>query len=141
MRNLLAATCLSLFASTPCLADVITDWNDKACALSASAGPGAPGHRIMAIVQVAVYDAVSSITHEGKPYLAVVDAPRGASVDAAVAAANRKALLEMLPADKPAIEAAYPAALDKIPAGTSRDDGVAVGEKAAVMLLAGAAAD
>src|SRR3954466_3433813 len=85
MRKLLSVSCLSLFATTPCFADVITDWNDKACALSASAGPGAPGHRIMAVVQVAVYDAVSSIRGEGKPYLAVVDAPRDASVDAAVA--------------------------------------------------------
>ena len=81
MRKLLIASCLSLAASSA-LADVITDWNERACALSASAGAGAPGHRIMAIVQVATYDAVSSITGEGKPYLSVIDAPKGASVDA-----------------------------------------------------------
>ena len=141
MRKSIAATCLSLFAVSPCFADVITDWNDKACTISTSMGPGGPGHRVMAIVQVAVYDAVSSITGEGKPYLAVVDAPRGASVEAAVAAANRKVLVEMLPGDKAAFEAVYQAALDKIPAGAARDDGVAVGEKAATMLLARAAND
>ena len=141
MRKLLAATCLSLLGAAPCFADVITDWNDRACALSASSGPGGPGHRIMAVVQVAVYDAVSSITREGKPYLAVIDAPRTASVDAAVAAANRTVLLEMLPADKAAVEAAYQSALDKIPAGTARDQGIEVGEKAATTLLARAGAD
>ena len=141
MRKLLAAACLSIFGATPCFADVITDWNDKACSLSASSGPGGPGHRIMAVVQVAVYDAVSSITGEGKPYLAVIDAPKTASVDAAVAAANRTVLSQMLPADKAAIDAAYQAALDKIPPGASRDDGVAVGEKAAAELLARAKDD
>ena len=131
MRKLVAATCLCLCGATPCFADVVTDWNDKACAITASAGAGAAGHRLMAIVQVAVYDAVSSITGEGKPYLAVVDAPKTASIDAAVAAANRGALLALLPAEKPAIEAAYQAAMERIPAGAARDQGVQVGEKAA----------
>lgn len=141
MRKVLAATLLSLSFAAPCFADVIVDWNEKACAITASAGPGAPGHRLMAIVQVAVHDAVSSITGEGKPYLAVVDAPKGASVDAAVAAANRHALLALLPNEKPAIDSAYQAAIDRIPAGAARDQGVQVGEKAATMLLERGAAD
>ena len=141
MRKLLAVACLALFGVTPCFADVITDWNDKACAITASAGPGAPGHRIMAVVQVATYDAVSSITGEAKPYVAVVDAPKTASVDAAVAAANRKVLLEMVPAEKDKIEAAYQWAMDKIPAGSARDQGVQVGEKAATMLVERAGKD
>ena len=141
MRKLLAAACLSLLGVAPCFADVITDWNDKACVISASLGPGATGHRIMAVTQVAVYDAVSSITGEAKPYLAVIDAPTGASVDAAVAAANRKVLLEMVPAERNAIEAAYQAAIDKVMPGTARDQGVQVGEKAAAMLLERAGKD
>ena len=114
-------------------ADVVTDWNDKACAVVGKIGPGAPGHRLIAIVQVSVYDAVSSITGAYKPYLAKVEAPAGASVDAAIAAANRKTLLELVPADKDAIEAAYQAALAKIPEGAAKTDGIAVGEKAAVV--------
>ena len=122
-------------------ADVVTDWNDKACAIVGKAGPGAPGHRYMAIVQVSVYDAVSSITGSGKPYLARIDAPRGASVDAAVAAANRTALLEISPGEKEAIETAYQAALAKLADGPAKTDGIAVGEKAARAVLARAAAD
>jgi len=123
------------------LADVITDWNDKACAIVGKVGPGGPGHRFMAIVQVSVYDAVSSITGSGKPYLAGIDAPRGASVDAAVAAANRTALLELMPGEKEAIESAYQAALAKLADGAAKTDGIAVGEKAARAVLARAAAD
>ena len=122
-------------------ADVITDWNDKACKIVASAGAGAPGHRMMAVVQVSVFEAVNSIEPRYAPYMQKVAAPKGASVDAAVAAANRTALLELMPGEKAAIEAAYQSAMSSIPDGQSKTDGVAVGEKAAAMILARAAKD
>jgi hypothetical protein len=122
-------------------ADVITDWNDKACAIVGKAGGGATGHRLMAIVQVSVYEAVNSIEGRYTPYLAKVPAPRGASVDAAVAAANRATLLELMPAEKAAIEVAYGSALAAIPEGAAKADGIAVGEKAAAAILARAAQD
>ena len=40
-------------------ADVITDWNDKACAIVGKAGAGATGHRLMAVVQVSVFEPVA----------------------------------------------------------------------------------
>ena len=58
---LLAAALLAAGASRPAHADVITDWNDKACAIVAKVGQGAPGHRLMAIVQGAVFEAVNAI--------------------------------------------------------------------------------
>src|SRR5712692_10312751 len=122
-------------------ADVITDWNDKACKIVASMGPGAPGHRVMAVVQVSVFEAVNSIDSRYAPYMQKVAAPAGASVDAAVAAANRTALLELLPGEKAAIEAAYQSAMAAIPDGQAKVDGVAVGERAAAMILARAAKD
>jgi hypothetical protein len=122
-------------------ADVITDWNDKACAIAGKMGPGAPGHRVMAVVQVAVFEAVNSIDPKYMPYMEKISVPRGASVDAAVAAANRAALTELLPAEKAAIEAAYQLAMAAIPDGAAKADGVAVGEKAAAMILARAAKD
>src|SRR5258706_13265638 len=62
-------------------ADVITDWNDKACKIVAGVGAGAPGHRLMAIVQVSVFEAVNSIDPRYPPYMQKVAAPAGASVD------------------------------------------------------------
>jgi hypothetical protein len=122
-------------------ADVIVDWNDKACMIAGKVGPGAPGHRVMAIVQVAVFEAVNSIDGHYAPYLARIPAPKGASVDAAVAAANRATLLEIVPGEKSAIEAAYQSAIAKLPEGQARADGIAVGEKAAAAILARAAKD
>jgi hypothetical protein len=122
-------------------ADVVTDWNDMACAITAKAGGGATGHRLMAIVQVSVHDAVSAIDGKYKPHVSRVAAPAGASVEAAVAAANRAALAALLPAEKATIEAAYQAAIAKIPEGAAKADGIAVGEKAAAAVLARAEKD
>ena len=139
-----AGLALALFAlgiSRAAHADVITDWNDKACTIVGKAGPGSTGHRMMAIVQVSVFEAVNSIEPRYTPYMAKVAAPAGASIDAVVAAANRAALLELLPGEKAAIEAAYAAAMAKVPDGAAKADGTAVGEKAAAMILARAAND
>src|SRR5258706_8728373 len=122
-------------------ADVITDWNDKACAIVGKVGAGAPGHRLMAVVQVAVFEAENSIDPKYAPYMEKIAAPRGASIDAAVAAANRATLLELVPAERAAIETAYQSAMAAIPEGAAKADGGAVGEKAAAMILARAAKD
>ena len=132
---------LALGAASRVQADVITDWNDKACAIVGKAGAGAPGHRLMAVVQVAVFEAVNSIDPKYTPYMEKIAAPRGASIDAAVAAANRATLTELMPGEKAAIEAAYQSAMAAIPEGSAKADGVAVGEKAAAMVLARAAKD
>lgn len=132
---------LALASAGVVRADVVTDWNETACAITAKAGGGAVGHRLMGYVQVAVFEAVNSIERRYKPYTRYVEAEPGASVDAAVAAANRGVMVALLAAEKPAIEAAYQAALAKIADGKAKTDGIAVGERAAAMLLARAAAD
>jgi len=143
-----AIICLGLFgalgAPSRVKADVITEWNDKACAIVAKLGPGAGGHRAMAVVQVSVYDAVSAIGADGgkyKPYIAKLDAPAGASVAAAVAAANHVTLAELVPSEKSSIDSIYQATIDRIPDGQAKLDGIAIGEKAAAAVLARAAAD
>src|SRR5258706_9517920 len=128
-------------AATRVQADVIVDWNDKACAIAGKVGAGAPGHRLMAVVQVAVFEAENSIDPKYAPYMEKIAAPRGASIDAAVAAANRATLLELVPAERAAIETAYQSAMAAIPEGAAKADGGAVGEKAAAMILARAAKD
>jgi hypothetical protein len=139
----IAGLALACMLATPGLAraDVITDWNDQACAIAAKVGPGSAGHRIMAIVQVSVYDAVSSIDRRYKPYLTEFAAPAGASVEAAVAAANHAVLVDLVPGEKLATEAAYQSALSAIPDGQAKAGGISAGEKAASAILARAAAD
>jgi hypothetical protein len=126
LRHAAVALAASLvFASAPAEADVVTDWNEIACAITGTAGAGAPGHRLMAIVQVSVFDAVSAIDGRWKPYMGPLTAPAGASVDAAVAAANLMTLTAIVPNEKATIEAAYKAALAKIPDGAAKSDGSA----------------
>src|SRR2546425_11936095 len=93
----------------------------------------------MAVVQVWVFEAVNSIEPRYTPYMQKVAAPAGAPIDAAVAAANRVALLELIPGEKAAIEAAYQSAIAAVPDGAARADGIAVGERAAAVILARAA--
>jgi hypothetical protein len=88
-----------------------------------------------------VFEAVNSIGGGYRPYVAKVAAPAGASVDAAIAAANRAVLVEHMPGEKATIDTIYQAALTAIPDGAAKTDGVAVGVKAAAAILARAAAD
>jgi hypothetical protein len=60
-------------------------------------------------------------------------APPGASVAAAVAAANRATLAELVPSEKSAIDSAYQTVIDRIPDGQPKLDGIAIGEKAALI--------
>ena len=95
----------------------------------------------MAIVQVSVFEAVNAITKRYAARRATINAAPGASVEAAVAAATRTALLKLVPAEQAAIEADYHAALGPLPAGRAKDDGIAAGEQAAAAILASRADD
>lgn len=123
-------------------ADVVTDWNSRADEIVAAAKlPPPPASRVMAMVQTAVYEAVNTITRRYPPGGVALDAAPGASVDAAVAAANRAMLSQLAPSQQAAIDNAYQAALAAIPAGSAKSAGVTVGEKAAAAVLAWRAAD
>ena len=96
-----------------------------------------PANRAMAIANTAVYEAVNAITRRYPAGALKLEAAPGASVDAAIAAANRTALAKLLPSQQAAIDGAYQAALAKMArprqgfghcrgrAGRRRDPGVA----------------
>ena len=129
-------------AAMPARADVVTDWNVKANELVVEAKLGTPpAMRIMAIVHTAVYEAANAITKRYPAGALKLDAAPGASLDAAVAAANRVTLLKLLPSVQPAIDSAYQAALAKVVDGPAKTAGIAVGEQAATAVLAGAVED
>ena len=123
-------------------ADVITEWNERAlnCTLAAKQAPFvAP--RTMAMVQVAVFDAVNSIEHRYAPYKFSVSAPPGSSAEAAAIAAAHAVLVQLFPDQSTALDAAYTASLSRIPDGNGKSAGVAVGEKVAAQLLSWRAGD
>jgi hypothetical protein len=74
-------------------------------------------------------------------YAGRADAPRDASIEAAVSAAAHRALLALYPGASTSLETSYDSALATLPAGSARDDGVAAGDAAAAAVLAMRAAD
>jgi hypothetical protein len=123
-------------------ADVVTDWNVKSNELIAEAKIGTPpAIRIVALVQTATYDAVNAITLRYPAPSLQTEGAQGASVEAAVAAAHRVALLKLLPAQQASIDAAYQAAMDSVANGPAKAAGIAIGEKAATDVLARRADD
>ena len=118
----LVAVATSLLACTTARADAVCDWNTKAgeIVVSAKMGPP-PANRAMAIVNTAVYEAVNAITKRYPAGALKLEAAPGASVDAAIAAANRTALAKLLPSQQAAIDTAYQAALSKIADGAAKN--------------------
>jgi hypothetical protein len=123
-------------------ADAVTDWNQKACdiVVAAKLTPAA-ATRTLAIVQTAAYQAVNAITKRYPHGDVKVEASARASVDAAVAAANRVTLAKLLPSQQAAIDSVYQAAVAAIADGPAKTEGIAVGEKAAAAVLASRADD
>ena len=81
-----ALTCLAV----PAMANVITDWDAKAVAVVA---PAPVGQRELAMVHVAMFDAVNSIERRYRPYLVQLTAPKTTSQEAAAATAGAIAAL------------------------------------------------
>ncbi len=96
--------------------------------------------RSMAIVHLAIYDAVNAIRGEHAPYL-VLHAPRSASPDAAAAAAAHTALLSLFPNQQSLIDAKFQDSLSQIGSGAHVREGIRVGEEAANAILATRAND
>ena len=135
MKTLLSLTLLSLAPLAG--ADAITSWNKTGCdAVFAAQLLTPPSIRVMAIMHTADYEAANAITGRYPVKLLTLEAPRDASVEAAIAAASRVVLLELVPTQKETIEASYARALAQLAADARRDAGVAVGERAAKAVLA-----
>lgn len=127
---------LAGLAAPTARADEVADWNAKACEIVSATTPRPPiANRALAIVQTAVYGAVNAITRRDPDDGLHLQAGRDASVAAAIAAANHVALLQLAPAQQPAIEVAYRDALAKIVDGPAKSAGIAVGENAARAVL------
>ncbi|MEQ1778701.1 MAG: PA-phosphatase, partial [Nitrosomonas sp.] len=127
---------LITIASPTANADAVTDWNQRAgdIVVKANIGP-LPAERALAIVHASVYEAVNAITQRYPVSNVKLGAAPGASIDAAVAAANHATLIKLAPSQQLAISSAYQAALAPIPDGAAKTAGVAVGEKAAAAIL------
>jgi hypothetical protein len=122
----------------PARANVITDWDAKAVALAAA---GAPGERELAIVHVAMFDAVNSIERRYQPYLVQLTAPKTTSQEAAAAEAAGVVLARLHPTAAGDVKAALASYLAAIPDGEAKSDGIKLGEVVAEKVLQARASD
>ncbi|MBI3476514.1 MAG: vanadium-dependent haloperoxidase [Acidobacteria bacterium] len=140
--GLVALSGVILYSAIIARADTVLDWNITALNTTAAAAFNPPVEsRNLAMVHAGMFDAVNSITDEFLPYAVKLSAPKGASPDAAAAAAAHFALLKLYPDQQVALDTAFAASLALIPDGPAKTDGIAVGEAVAAQILAKRATD
>lgn len=142
MRTLRASigliACLLLGGANPAIADAVTDWNATAAqTVSAAAPPRAAPLAFLdlAVVQIAVHDAVQAYENRYEPYAVAIVGATGA-VDAAVAKAAYDVLANRFPAQAPGLLTTYTNYLTGKGLDPVNDGGVAVGAQAAAAIIA-----
>ena len=133
----LALTCPMTSAS----ANVIADWDATAVAIVASALPGPPAEREMALVHAAMFDAVNAIERRYRPYLIELTAAPTTSQEAAAAMAAATVLTALHPEAASDIKAKLASHLATIPDGEAKAEGVKLGEAVATKVLQARATD
>lgn len=119
-------------------ADVVLDWNEvvlDAIRVDRTAPPRAA--RILAMTQIAVFNAVNAIDGSYRPY-ADFSFPVSplASREAAASQAARDVLVALFPAQSTTFDTYLAGWLSTIPAGAARNEGISVGAAAAAAILA-----
>jgi hypothetical protein len=141
----LLAALLSASSQLSARADAVTDWNAAALnAIRATRANPPVASRALAITHLAIHDAVQGIERTHRSYFTTGQAPAGASVDAAVAAAGYTTLRALFPnadVDSTNFQAVYTAQLNAIPDGRSKSDGLAWGQLTGQALLDARAGD
>jgi hypothetical protein len=103
-------------------------------------GPGRSA-RAMAIVHIAMFDAINAIVGQYESYTDLPRAPRGVSARAAVAQAAHDTLVALFPAQKALIDEKLRRDLLRISNGREKTNGIALGQGAAAAILAKRAND
>jgi hypothetical protein len=127
-------------------ANEVLDWNTLALEASAAGGQNPIlVSRTMAMAQFAVHDALNAVERRYEAYIFEGVAKQGGAPAAAIAAAARDVLVGTIPFwGRPEqrekalarVESAYRDALAKIPDGSAKEDGIALGQAAAKAMLA-----
>jgi hypothetical protein len=123
--------------------NAVADWDANTLNAVVTTAKKAPAVApvYFAYVTVAMFDAANSIDRRYEPFAVSVRAPRGASVDAAVIAAAHDVLAHYFPAQQSTLDAEQVASLAALHDGTSKSDGMTVGQAVALQWLALRAGD
>src|SRR3954470_2636894 len=137
---------IAVGAPTSALANVITEWDEKAVTVvtpMAGLGGTVPymAQRFMGMVHCPMFDAVNSIDRRYHPYLVQLPADPGTSKEAAAAAAAAAVLATIDSKTSDEIHGALATYLAAIPEGSAKSDGVKLGEAVAAKVLEARAND
>jgi len=128
--------------AAPARAELISDWNAKAEAIAIEKRllppPNAHG---MAILHVAIFEAVNAIDQRFGPYWFKLTADRDISKEAAAASAGHRVLVALHPDQKASLDSTLKASLAAIADGDAKAKGIELGAKAAAEILAQRAND
>jgi hypothetical protein len=130
------AVAIAGLAASAAHADAVLDWNAvlrDAIRVDRTAPPRAS--RAMAIVNVAVFDAVNGTGGGFVPFPVGAAAPPGTAADAAAVEAAYTTLAALFPAQLATFDAARAASLGAIPDGTAETAGIAWGAAVAAAIL------
>jgi hypothetical protein len=130
--------------------DPILEWNQVAIQIDQTsysgfgtndeAGP-TRSSRALAIESAAMFDAWNSINNRYTPYLTMAPNADNASDVAAVAQAGHDTMVAMYPSQQAFIDSALTTTLARVPDGTAKDRGIAVGQYVAQQMLQARAND
>jgi hypothetical protein len=132
---------LALLLTAPITAaagNVITDWDEKAVAIlqPGTVRPPETAFRTMAILHLAMFDAVNSIEPRYKPYKTRLPATPGTSMEAAGAAAAGAVLVKLVPDAAADVQSALTSYLANLPDGEAKASGIRLGQEVAANILA-----
>ena len=126
----------------PARGDVVTDWNNAALdAIRADRTAPPIASRSLAIVHVAIYDAVNGIARTHEPYLVPSAVSASASRVAAASAAAHQTLVSLFPSHTSTFNGLHATILAGIPNGPQKTNGITWGEFVATQILAARAND
>ncbi|BCT91781.1 haloperoxidase [Lysobacter helvus] len=116
--------------------DAVSEWNAIGIDAGASLERGMSEQRELAMMHLAMHDALNAIRPVYAPYAAGLGEHPNASPEAAIAAAAHDVLVATVPGKRAELDDAYASALDRVGAGPAREEGVQLGRNAARNILA-----
>lgn len=133
--RMLAACALAAAALAPASANVISEWNEAATNVPTQGGSIAQ-LRALATAHAAAFDAVNAFEKRYAFYLSDVQAPAGASPEAAAVTSMHGVLAGLVPDQKARFDTTLSTLLAKIPDGPGKEAGISFGREVAEAHLA-----
>jgi membrane-associated phospholipid phosphatase len=140
-------TCFLLALLPTCLlqAGPVTEWNEAARAAIRAARSNPPvASRGLAMLHVAIHDAVNGVQRTHRPYHVTDHAPAGASLEAAVSGAAYEVLRHLFSSSdiqRTNLDVVYLELVAAVPEGPAKQDGLLWGQQVGAAILALRASD